>query len=135
MKELDPNMRSAYLWFAGVLCLLLGSQNMIQPPTTSTFINSVAYAKIPVAQTFLPLVYLPVLFLYNFLFNTFKSSPIVVVTIMCLLYCVIYSAVAVEVIMVYDWKEHKEGVLGAPLAWIFWFASNTKSVLFPVMFW
>merc|ERR1719162_2321680 len=93
LKELEPQMRSAYYWFAGGLCLLLGSQLMIQPPTTSTFINSVSYDKIPVAQTWLPAVYLPVLFLYNFLFNAFKSRPIVMVTILCLLYAVVYGVV------------------------------------------
>jgi ATP/ADP translocase len=135
LKELDPTVRSAYFWFAGALLLLLGSQNMIQPPTTSTFINSVAYEKIPVAQTWLPLVYLFVLFLYNFLFNAFKGRPMVLVTIMCLLYSAIYWVVAVNCLLVYDWKGHKEGVMGKPQAWFFWFASNTKSVLFPVMFW
>lgn len=135
LKELDPTMRRAYYWFAGALCLLLGSQNMIQPPTTSTFINSVSYNEIPVAQTWLPLVYLPVLFLYNFLFNTFKSSPIVMVAIMCLGYSIIYWIVAVNVLLVYDYEKHQEGVLGAEVAWVLWFASNTKSVLFPVMFW
>lgn len=135
LKELDPQMRGAYFWFAGGLCLLLGSQNMIQPPTTTTFINSVSYAEIPVAQTWLPVVYLPVLFLYNFLFNTFKSSPIVMVTIMCLIYALIYVAIGINTLLIYDWKGHKEGVLGAPSAWAFYYASNTKSVLFPVMFW
>jgi len=135
MKELDPLMRSAYLWYAGALCLLLGSQNMIQPPTTSTFINSVAYEKIPLAQTWLPVVYLPVLFLYNFLFNTFKRTPIVMVVLMCCLFSILYWVIAINTLVVYDWKGHKEGVMGKPQAWVFYYASNTKSVLFPVMFW
>lgn len=135
LQELDPQMRTAYFWFAGGLCLLLGTQGMIQPPTTSTFINSVGYDTIPVAQTWLPLVYLPVLFLYNFLFNTFKKTPVVMVTIMCLIYSAIYWVVAANTLAIYDWKAGKEGVLSPTIAWIFWFASNTKSVLFPVMFW
>eukprot|EP00931_Biecheleriopsis_adriatica_P121322 TRINITY_DN96402_c0_g1_i1.p1 TRINITY_DN96402_c0_g1~~TRINITY_DN96402_c0_g1_i1.p1 ORF type:complete len:556 (+),score=64.69 TRINITY_DN96402_c0_g1_i1:75-1670(+) len=135
LNELEPQMRGAYFYFAAGLLLILGSQSMIQPPTTSTFINSVAYEKIPVAQTWLPGVYLPVLFFYNFLFTTFKSTPTVVVTILCILYAVIYWVVAINTLLSYDWTHNKEGVLAPVVAWVFWYASNTKSVLFPVMFW
>lgn len=135
LAELLPHQRKAYFYFAAGLFLLLGSQSMIQPPTTSTFINSVAYSKIPLAQTWLPVVYLPILFFYNFLITTFKATPIVVVAIMCVLYSVIYWAVAINTLLVYDWHGHKEGVLEPRLAWVFYYASNTKSVLFPVMFW
>eukprot|EP00930_Biecheleria_cincta_P086957 TRINITY_DN76212_c0_g1_i1.p1 TRINITY_DN76212_c0_g1~~TRINITY_DN76212_c0_g1_i1.p1 ORF type:complete len:558 (+),score=76.90 TRINITY_DN76212_c0_g1_i1:166-1839(+) len=135
LKELKSDQRRAYFWFATGLFMLLGSQSMIQPPTTSTFINSVAYSKIPLAQTWLPVVYLPILFFYNFLITTFKKTPMVVIVIMCLLYSGIYWAVAVNTLLVYDWKGGKEGVLEPRLAWIFYYASNTKSVLFPVMFW
>jgi hypothetical protein len=135
MKELTPGQRKAYLYFATGLTLLLGSQNMIQPPTTSTFINSVAYSKIPLAQTWLPAVYLPVLFFYNFLFNAFRENPAIMVTILCLFYSGLYWYVAVNTLLVYDFKTRTEGVLPAAEAWFLYYASNTKSVLFPVMFW
>jgi hypothetical protein len=111
MNELDPTMRSAYYWFAGGLALLLGTGSMIQPATTTTFITAVpdGYDKIPTAQTWLFAVYLPVLFLYNFLFNTFKSSPMIVVTIMCVIYGVIYLGVGIDFLVAYDWKHMSEG--------------------------
>merc|ERR1740130_1756846 len=51
------------------------------------------------------------------------------------MYSVIYWVVAINTLLVYDYAGHKEGVLSPALAWVLWFASNTKSVLFPVMFW
>jgi hypothetical protein len=67
--------------------------------------------------------------------NTFRSRPVIVMSVMCLVYSAIYVVVAVDTLRVYDWEGHKEGVLAPSLAWIFWFATNTKNVLFPVMFW
>jgi hypothetical protein len=135
LREFGPDQRRAYFFFAGALFLLLGSQNLIGPATTSTFINSVAYEKIPVAQTWLPFIYIPILFFYNFMINTFRSRPVIVMSVMCLVYSAIYVVVAVDTLLVYDWEGHKEGVMAPSLAWIFWFATNTKNVLFPVMFW
>ncbi|CAE7586155.1 unnamed protein product [Symbiodinium natans] len=126
LRELPNEWRVAYLFFALALMLVLGTGLMINPATISTFVDSVGVDQQPVAQTYLPLVLFPILFLYNFLWAALRS-PQLLVTVVCVVYCVIYTFIAVRSLM----QPHIEPWL----AWILFYTTNTKSVLFPVMLW
>mmetsp|Transcript_35642 Transcript_35642/g.74158 ORF Transcript_35642/g.74158 Transcript_35642/m.74158 type:complete len:495 (+) Transcript_35642:35-1519(+) len=126
LRELPNEWRVAYLFFALALMLVLGTGLMINPATISTFVDSVGVDQQPVAQTYLPLVLFPILFLYNFLWAALRS-PQLLVTVVCAVYAVLYALIAVRSFM----RPHIEPWL----AWILFYATNTKSVLFPVMLW
>ncbi|CAE7334423.1 unnamed protein product [Symbiodinium necroappetens] len=126
LRELPNEWRVAYLFFALALMLVLGTGLMINPATISTFVDSVGVDQQPVAQTYLPLVLFPILFLYNFLWAALRS-PQLLVTVVCTVYALVYALIAVRSLM----RPHIEPWL----AWILFYATNTKSVLFPVMLW
>ncbi|CAE7403714.1 unnamed protein product [Symbiodinium pilosum] len=126
LRELPNAWRVAYLFFALALMLVLGTGLMINPATISTFVDSVGVDQQPVAQTYLPLVLFPILFLYNFLWAALRSPQLLVVVV-CTVYAIVYAFIAVRSLM----QPHIEPWL----AWILFYATNTKSVLFPVMLW
>lgn len=126
LRELPIEWRRAYLFFALSLVLVLGTASMINPATISTFVDSVGIDMQPVAQTYLPLVLLPVIFLYNFLWAAL-GSPRRLVVVLCAVYAAIYILIAVRALV----DSHIEPWL----AWVLFYATNTKAVLFPVMLW
>eukprot|EP00434_Breviolum_minutum_P010439 symbB.v1.2.009205.t1/scaffold580.1/size320225/7 len=99
---------------------------MINPPTNSTFADAVDYHKLPLAQSYLPLVLLPVLLVYNFLWAALQS-PRRLVLVVCSIYALLYAIIAVESL------QHQH--IDRRWAWTLYYVSNTKSVLFPVMLW
>lgn len=126
LRELPGAWRVAYLFFAFAYMLILGTGLMINPATISIFLDSVGVKEQPVAQTYLPLVLLPVLFIYNFFWAALQS-PQRLVLVVCSVYAVIYSIIAIESF------QHQH--ISARWAWVLFYATNTKSVLFPVMLW
>lgn len=126
LRELPNAWRVAYFFFGIAYMLILGTSLMINPVTISTFLDSVGVDQQPLAQTYLPLVLLPVLFIYNFLWAALQS-PQGLVLVVCGVYTVLYVLIAVQ-----SW-EHEH--LPNRWAWTLFYATNTKSVLFPVMLW
>jgi ATP/ADP translocase len=122
--------RKAYFLFAMALLLILGTAQMINPATISTFNNSVGVQEQPVAQSYLPLVLFPVIVVYNLLVTVLIKKlgrPGLLVIFMCCVYAAIYTVLAIKSFA----GDHVDSSLG----WVLFYTTNTKAVTFPVMFW
>jgi hypothetical protein len=125
LKELSPNRRASYGWYSFAFVLIIGTHWMIIPVNIAVFFELCGKENEPIATSLIPLVLLPVLFVYNMLVSLIKDARILV-TFIGVIYASIYFIIGFQLL-----ATTPDPIWG----WLLFFATDTKATLFPVMLW
>mmetsp|Transcript_41432 Transcript_41432/g.119311 ORF Transcript_41432/g.119311 Transcript_41432/m.119311 type:complete len:475 (+) Transcript_41432:168-1592(+) len=127
LLDLPMSRRLSYLSFAGALLAALGSQQFIAPVKVAIFMDVVGQDIEPVAKSLLLVVMVPILIAYNIVVSYLKS-PTRIVFAVCGFYGAVYFLVTGVLLQ-------SAGQPPAWAAWLLYYATDTKSVIFMPMIW
>jgi len=150
LRELPVRLRWAYLCFALCLIFLIGSQGFIFPVRTALFYDIIELKVCPAdnkrcdkaarydafAKAMLPLVQLPLVIGFNFLYGLTKN-PRLMLVLVCSFFTVLFVPIYVGLITgaqtdIEKWEyTHNE----LWLAYLTYYAVELKAVICPVMIW
>lgn len=125
LLDLPAHRRHSYWSFSVCFMLIIAAHLMVNPVKYATFTGSVGKEKLPQAQTLVPLVLFPCLCVYNLLVSC-VPDPRTFVLIITSFYASVYTTVFF--LLQLDGKSYVA-------AYLLLFATDTKSVILPVMMW
>jgi len=115
------------LCFSIALCVALASHQFLGPVKTAIFMDLVGTDLEPVAKSLVLVVLVPVLVLYSMLVSCIPSAGLLVIA-GCFFYGVLFLFIAVVL-------AASGGHPGAWLAWVLYYATETKGVIIMPMIW
>jgi len=127
LSDLPLRRRLSYLSFAGALLAALGSQQFVAPVKVAIFMDVVGPDMEPVAKSLLLVVMVPILIAYNIVVSLLKN-PTRIMFAACGFYGAIYFLVTGVVLQ-------SAGHPPAWVAWLLYYATDTKSVIFMPAIW
>lgn len=127
LLDFTPARRWSYFCFAGSLLVALASHQFVGPVKVAIFFDLVGSDVEPVAKSVVMLVLLPVLVGYSMLVSYLNSAERLVMMV-CGFYTVLFSAITFI-----HWLSggHPEPWL----AWVLYYATETKGVIIMPMIW
>jgi len=150
LRDLPVRLRWAYLCFGLCLILLIGSQGFIFPVRTSLFYDIIENKLCPpehrrcdaaarydaFAKAMLPLVQLPLVIGFNFLYG-FTKNPRLMLVLVCSFFTVLFVPIYVGLVTggQEDIKNQAYTHNELWLAYLTYYAVELKAVVCPVMIW
>jgi len=150
LNELPSHLRWAYLYFGLCLILLIGSQGFIFPVRTSLFYDIIENKVCPpddrrcdaaakydaLAKAMLPLVQLPLVLGFNFLYGLTKN-PRLIIVLVCSFFTILFVPIYVGLVTggQADIKNQAYTHNEIWLAYLTYYAVELKAVICPVMIW
>mmetsp|Transcript_89985 Transcript_89985/g.291218 ORF Transcript_89985/g.291218 Transcript_89985/m.291218 type:complete len:479 (-) Transcript_89985:337-1773(-) len=125
--DLPVERRWSFVCFALALCISLGTSQFLGPVKTAVFLDLVGTQWEPVAKSLVLVVLLPVLVLYSCLVSLLRSARLLVACV-CAAYTLIFLSITIALLL-------SKGKPGAWLAWVLYYAAETKSVIVMPMIW
>jgi len=127
MVDLPLRTRLAYLCFALALLVALGSYQFVSPVKQALFLGLVGTSLEPLAKSLVLVVLVPVLLVYSLVFSWLRD-PATLILAVGGFYAVLYLAIALVL-------AASGGHPGAWLAWVLYYATETRAVILMPMIW
>uniref|UniRef100_A0A7S1SE66 ADP,ATP carrier protein n=1 Tax=Alexandrium catenella TaxID=2925 RepID=A0A7S1SE66_ALECA len=127
LSDLPSSRRRSYLYFSLALGVSLGTSQFVGPVKTAVFLDVVGTAYEPLAKSLVLVVLFPVIVLYSALVTWLRSARLLVACV-CGFYTAVFSAVTLVLVL-------EGGRPGPWLAWVLYYAFETKTVIMMPMIW
>jgi len=127
LSDLPEHQRWSYFYFSLTLLIALGSYQFLYPVKQSIFLDIVGTQWEPVAKSTTLVVLIPVLIVYSMLVSWLRN-PVVLVATVCGIYAILFLLISLKMLADKGQPPHW-------LAWVLYYATETRAVIVMPMIW